>query len=174
MNMNDPRGNRVLGLLPGVPSLVEFVKVANINDYAFSEPPANSNEWRNVEIRIRPKDPNRTIVFSVIWKKLQGALPEEGKGISQTTAERFDPPLAIKKVSPSYPASARAANISGIVFVSAEIDEDGKVETANAISGPIALRQAAEDAAKKWRFKPARRNGVPVRATQQLQFSFQP
>lgn len=173
MNMSDPRENSVDGLLPGVPCIVEFAQVANISEYSFSEPPANSNEWGKVVVRILPKNPKRPILFSITWRKLQEALPEEGKRLPQVTAERYEPPIVIKKASPLYPASARAANISGIVSVSIEIDEAGKVRSAHATSGPLVLQQAAEDAAKKWKLSPARRNGVAVRATQQIQFNFQ-
>jgi outer membrane biosynthesis protein TonB len=45
---------------------------------------------------------------------------------------------------------------------------------ATAISGHLALRSAAADAARKWAFKPAILNGAPVRVKSVLTFVFAP
>jgi TonB family protein len=61
-----------------------------------------------------------------------------------------------------------------VVVVIVEINEKGKVVSAKATEGPAVLRQSAENAARQWEFNPAKRNGVSVRASQRLVFSFQP
>jgi len=87
--------------------------------------------------------------------------------------ELFEAAVARKKISPTYSAAARSSNITGLVIVSVLIDAKGNVKSAKAIEGPIILRQAAENAAKQWKFDPARRNGRPVQDTQQIRFIFQ-
>ena len=62
--------------------------------------------------------------------------------------------MAISKPPPDYPPEARAAGISGLVEVGANVDEAGRVVTARATSGHYLLRPAAVAAAKRARFSP--------------------
>jgi TonB family protein len=80
--------------------------------------------------------------------------------------------LATKKVNPAYPQVARTARISGIVKVEVVLDEDGKVAEVRNAAGPEMLRRAAMDAVKRWQFKPATRDGQPVRASGFVNFNF--
>lgn len=79
---------------------------------------------------------------------------------------------ATEKVAPSYPAMARNARVSGVVRVDVVVDETGKVFAVEVASGPNMLRQAAMDAARRWRFRPTLREGQPVRVTGFLSFNF--
>jgi TonB family protein len=76
------------------------------------------------------------------------------------------------KVQPVYPSIARQVNASGMVQVSIVIGENGRVVEAKAISGHPALRSAAEDAARKWVFKPAEVGGKPVQVQSTISFVF--
>jgi len=78
----------------------------------------------------------------------------------------------IEAPHPEYPVEARRDNVSGNVTVEIEIDEDGKVASAKAASGPGALRAAAVKAAYRARFKPAMVNGKPVKVSATLSYSF--
>jgi TonB family protein len=78
----------------------------------------------------------------------------------------------IEAPHPEYPAEARRDNVTGNVTVEIEIDEDGKVVSARAASGPDALRAAAVKAAYRARFKPATANGKPVRFSAALTYNF--
>jgi protein TonB len=84
------------------------------------------------------------------------------------------PAEPIQKVAPVYPRAARTLRISGRVEVEADIDESGSVSGAKAVSGPAPLRSAAHDAVLKWTFKPATRNGVPVRSKIKISVIFNP
>ena len=79
---------------------------------------------------------------------------------------------AISKPSPRYPAAARKAGVAGIVEVAVIIDEEGKVITARAVSGPDELREAAVEAARKARFSPTRLSGQPVKVSGRLSYNF--
>jgi protein TonB len=63
---------------------------------------------------------------------------------------------------------------SGKVEVQVVISESGRVIEAKALSGHVTLRNAAVDAARQWVYKPAMRDGVPVRTESVLTFTFNP
>lgn len=78
---------------------------------------------------------------------------------------------AVAKVSPTYPPTAKATRQTGTVRVDLIIDEEGKPEIRET-SGPGMLKQAAQDAVKRWKFKPFTRDGQPVKATGYVSFNF--
>jgi TonB family protein len=79
---------------------------------------------------------------------------------------------ATQKISPSYPPQARTLRASGVVVVYLVIDETGAVAAVQNTSGPVVLRQAAVDAAKRWKFKPTVVDGQPVRVSGFISFNF--
>ena len=78
----------------------------------------------------------------------------------------------VKLVSPVYSTIARQARVEGIVTVEVELDTEGQVVSATAISGPTMLRQAAEEAARRSKFKPAMFNGEPIKGKGVITYSF--
>lgn len=81
---------------------------------------------------------------------------------------------AVTRSKPLYPPSAARMNAAGPVEVQVTISEDGRVVEAKAISGHLALRNAAVEAARKWVFHPTTLNGVPLRVQSILTFVFTP
>ncbi|MGH9754868.1 MAG: energy transducer TonB [Blastocatellia bacterium] len=81
---------------------------------------------------------------------------------------------ALTRVHPIYPSIAKQINASGDVQVEIVIDEQGRVISAKAISGHPVLRSAAEDAARKWTFKPTLLDKKPVKQPGVLTFKFVP
>lgn len=81
---------------------------------------------------------------------------------------------AISRVNPVYPPNARKMNATGTVQVEVTISEAGLVVDARAVSGHLALRSAAVEAARKWVFKPAIFNDAPVKIKGVLTFTFGP
>ena len=79
---------------------------------------------------------------------------------------------ATSRPAPRYPAAAKAAGVSGTVVVNIEVDESGAVAKAEAASGPLMLREAAEDAAREARFAPTRLNGRPIKVAGTLTYNF--
>ena len=79
---------------------------------------------------------------------------------------------AIKRVQPSYPALAKAAEVSGSVVVEVIVDEEGNVESARAVNGHPLLRDAAIEAARRWQFTPTALAGSPVRVIGTITFNF--
>ena len=79
----------------------------------------------------------------------------------------------VKRVKAIYPESAKAAGLNGEVAVEVVVDENGKVISAKALSGPVVLRQSAISAALGWRFPPARVDGMPTQAVGTIKFRFE-
>lgn len=73
-----------------------------------------------------------------------------------------DPPVALSNITVEYPDSALEAGISGTVVVQAFIDRDGIVKEVFPRESIPGLDEAAMDAVKKTRFRPAKKNGMPV------------
>jgi TonB family protein len=105
------------------------------------------------------------------------AKPVAPEGANQVQSKIRVPVMAeiVKKVSPEYPTIARSQKVRGKVDVEAEISEKGDVTRAKAVSGPVLLRDAAEQALMKWKFKPATIDGVniPSKARISIEFSLQ-
>jgi TonB family protein len=78
---------------------------------------------------------------------------------------------ASKRVVPIYPQLAKAARTEGVVKVHVIVNEGGDVRVTMS-EGPTLLRQAAEDAARGWRFSPSLVDGRPVRLTGYIEFNF--
>lgn len=79
---------------------------------------------------------------------------------------------ATQKVQPLYPSSARNARVTGIVTVVLIINEKGVVESARSTSGPEMLRRAAEDAARRWRFRQPLNGTQAGRVSGYINFNF--
>jgi len=74
-----------------------------------------------------------------------------------STALAADLPLVTNVTIPAYPVIAVANKVSGAVLVDVEVDAEGIVAGANTISGPELLREAAREAALRWRFEPVKK-----------------
>ncbi|HLM58629.1 MAG TPA: energy transducer TonB [Pyrinomonadaceae bacterium] len=79
---------------------------------------------------------------------------------------------AISKPTPAYPPIAKAARASGTVVVQIIVDEEGKVESASAVSGHPLLQQASVVAARGARFSPTYLSGQPVKVSGVITYNF--
>ncbi|RKH16795.1 energy transducer TonB [Corallococcus sp. CA047B] len=103
--------------------------------------------------------------------------PKEVKGYS---APRYVPvyqvdsePTVASEVKIPYPDEARRAGIEGTVTLSITIDAEGKVGTVKVISGPgYGLNEAARDAIRRFRFKPAIKGGEAVATEMKYSYTF--
>lgn len=80
--------------------------------------------------------------------------------------------MALVLPPPSYPDTARRMRQAGIVQVEVVVDENGKVISARALSGPSTLREVAVEAAYRARFSPTKLSGQPVKVTGQINYNF--
>ena len=72
---------------------------------------------------------------------------------------------------PTYPTTAKAAGVEGVVRVFVLVDEKGKVIVISSQGHPM-LKQAAEDAARKWTFPPTMVDERLVRLSGYIDFNF--
>lgn len=148
-------------------------------------------------IRLNPKSSNNYFYRSLIYEKLGKrdlADADKKKGdelrlaeVNETPAETPKTPVGRKIISggvfnaselglpqPSYPPAARAVRAGGEVKVQVIIDENGKIVSANAVSGHALLHSAAEAAALLAKFSPIIMNGEPVVAKATIIYNFVP
>jgi protein TonB len=150
-------------------------KSAQKADAAAQKPPKKSQQQK-------PSGTNSNAATATVPPK-NAQPPAQQPSESQTQAggaKAGGSPVAVgsltakakQRVSPSYPAIARAARVTGTVTVFLVVNEKGEVETVQKLEGPQQLQQAAADAARRWRFNPTLIDGQPVRVTGYLSFNF--
>lgn len=86
-----------------------------------------------------------------------------GSAVSRAVDEKSEPPVPVRTVAPEIPQNFARAGGSGLVTVSFLVDEKGQVQDAavEKSSNPE-LNEPAVKAIRKWRFKPARKDGAAV------------
>lgn len=108
-----------------------------------------------------------------------GAAAALAQGVTQASppervGDNVSRPEIIHSVAPVYTELARRARVTGTVIVEAIIDEQGDVVNVRVLKGqPMGLDQAAVDAVKTWKFKPAMKGGKPVKVYYVLTVNFQ-
>jgi TonB family protein len=80
--------------------------------------------------------------------------------------------MALVLPPPTYPSTALRMRQSGLVQIEVVVDENGKVISARALSGPSTLRDVAVEAAYRARFSPTKLSGQPVKVTGQINYNF--
>src|SRR5215213_6633118 len=83
-------------------------------------------------------------------------------------------PEKISGAPPVYTETARKARVTGAVVIEAIIDEQGNVTNTRVLQGlPMGLDQAALEAVRGWKFRPAMFQGKPVKVYYTLTVNFQ-
>jgi protein TonB len=82
------------------------------------------------------------------------------------------PALLLTNINPAYPAAAREEGVSGPVELRFRISTTGDVHDITVVRGPQMLAQAAVDAVRQRRYKPARVDGVPTETDASAIFDF--
>jgi TonB family protein len=108
------------------------------------------------------------LILSFGLLQAQAPLPSPAAS-SVPNSTRLEP---IKTAKPHYPDEARDKGLQGRVVIRLHVNEEGKVESTDVVSGDPILAGAASDAFKKWKFKPFIRDGRPVKVATKLPFLF--
>ena len=83
-------------------------------------------------------------------------------------------PEKVRDVQPQYTEIARKARIQGVVILQTIIDKNGDITDVQVLKGlPMGLTEAATEAVKQWKYKPATLNGKPVAVYFNLTVNFQ-
>lgn len=84
-------------------------------------------------------------------------------------------PVLIKRVDPKYPSQAFSMGVSGTVTLNVLISETGDIlrtEIQKGIKGGYGFEKAAETAVRQWKYRPAQKDGVPVRVWKSIDINF--
>jgi protein TonB len=83
-------------------------------------------------------------------------------------------PQPLSSPAPRYPREAQRRGETGTVLLRVHVGPDGKPYSVDLVqgSGSRALDRAASDAVRRWRFRPAMRNGEAVAGTVQVPITF--
>jgi len=95
----------------------------------------------------------------------RGEVPEDIAPPSE------DVPFPTAMVAPLYPPTAYL-HVSQTVLIEVEVGSEGRVTSSKVIRKAEGLDAAATDAAREWRFGPARRDGKAVRSFAYIVFGF--
>lgn len=98
---------------------------------------------------------------------------KEGAGVFDS-GDLDQPPRAVTKFPPQYPSSMRRKGIVGRVVVRVRLSAAGSVvdSSIKSSSGHVALDRAAEEAVRKWRFKPGIKGGKKVQSICNIPINF--
>jgi protein TonB len=99
-------------------------------------------------------------------------VPTPVKPKTQTIASVVLTSKAISLPKPAYPPMAKAIGAEGSVSVQILVDEQGKVMSAQPVSGHPTLLAAAKQAALQARFTPTVLNGQPVKIQGVITYNF--
>lgn len=93
-------------------------------------------------------------------KAANPVTPTGAAGASGATSR----PSALYNPPPSYPNESKRANEEGAVLLSVQVNAAGRADsiTVSKSSGFQRLDRAASEAVRRWKFKPATRNGEPI------------
>jgi len=92
------------------------------------------------------------------------APPSDGPmgPVLQLTGD-ITPPEKIYYPTPRYTEEGRQARVQGVVILEAVVDTDGNVSRVKVLKGlPFGLSEEAVETARQWKFRPAKKAGVPV------------
>jgi protein TonB len=98
--------------------------------------------------------------------------PEPPKPTTQHVASQVLNSKLITAPQPIYPRLAKEAHVQGPVNIQILVDEQGRVISAQVMSGNPMLTFAARDAAMRARFTPTTLNGVPVKIQGVITYNF--
>jgi protein TonB len=104
------------------------------------------------------------------------AKPPEPPPLKPPTTRRVTSEVLNSKLisapPPIYPAMAKQIRMEGSVNIQILVDEQGKVVSAQVMSGSPMLSPAAREAAMRARFTPTTLNGVPVKIQGVITYNF--
>ena len=151
--------------------------------------------YRNALAAAEPKSGDAAVIMEVFAQFLreQGRMDEAGDFSARAAAIqsasngtppalpdgvfRVGPgvsaPVPLKKQEPKYSVEARAARLQGTVVIQVAIGTDGLAHDARVLRGVgLGLDENAIDAVSQWQFKPAMKDGQPVKVKATIEVNY--
>lgn len=157
-----------------IPTDVQAVVVPPTQQMQLEKPPArpsvpiaSEDEFLDEDITIEETD----LEDFEDWNDLP---PAGGSGPKRTFIPYDKAPVALAPIRPEYPEIAMEAGIEGTVTVSAFIDKKGNVTVVEILKGipNTGLNEAALEAVKRSRWKPARQRDKKVGVWMSIPINF--
>lgn len=177
-----------------IPALHDFFGSAfdNTNDLAkqqrvvaeMIQPKKKEKKVVRKKIRKVSSEQNRSTMSSMQMRFNPDLGVAEGEGVAVESqdleavifeeGETDEDPVPLHVSPVAYPNRAKELGIQGILLIEIVIGLDGKVESVEILKSPHpSFSSEARKTVKKWRFKPAKNKGVPVRIRARKEFEFQ-
>jgi TonB family protein len=111
-------------------------------------------------------DGQKSVRYAAVWalSHLSRGKDEPDPAEPKTAGGNWTPPKPIVSPRPDYPPEARATKVQGTVLVEILVGEEGEVAHLAIRQSIPSLNAAAVTCVSRWKFEPARVDGVP-RAT---------
>jgi TonB family protein len=146
----------------------------------------SNSEWRLTRGIVRTAS-GHTIVIASTKVNISGPGDSEDANRNSNTDESDESVTSGKPAAagvlngkvislpkPPYPPIAKQAHASGTVVVQVQVNEEGDVVTARAVSGHPLLQAASVAAARGAKFSPTKEDGKPVKVTGVITYTFTP
>jgi TonB family protein len=116
--------------------------------------------------RFRPTARSPSVRYAAVWalSHLSRGKDEPDPAEPGTARGDWSPPKPIASPRPDYPPEARATKVQGTVLVKILVGEESEVAHLAIRQSIPSLDAAAVTCVSRWKFEPARVDGVP-RAT---------
>ena len=116
------------------------------------------------------------LVFSSAVFAQTGAAASPAPVVSaspEAATDEYRPAQLLTGKRPQYPVKAARKRVEGTVVVRFEVDDTGKVKKARISRGIDELNEAALEAVRAWKFKPAIKAGRAVQVTLEAPVTFE-
>lgn len=115
----------------------------------------------------------RLIATCLLALSIAAPVMADEKGKTYNVGEGVSAPEPIHRQEPQYTKEAKDAKIEGTVVLKVEITSEGRVESVKVVKSLRPdLDEQAVKAAENWTFKPAMKDGKPVRVYATLEINF--
>lgn len=154
------------GIPPLRPGPAPTKKISDPSPYSTKRPPDTPTAIKGPE-KTEPLSSTVPVASEDVKTQSSAAKPAAADVSEAGSLNAF----ATRKVVPRYPPMAKQSGTVGLVRVHV-IVEGGKVIAVSRSEGPILLRTAAEEAARKWSFQVVSIEGRPTRLSGYIDFNF--
>lgn len=172
-----------LTLLGGHPLLVQAATLA-VKQWVYNPTLLNGEPVEvvtQIDVNFTLDDnPTTTAATGEVHRMGGGGIGIGGSGNAATGATgevhmiggRVSAPVPIHRVEAVYPPGLLADGKDGVVMLGIVINTDGNVSTAEPMKGDPAFFDAALEAVRQWKFKPAMKDGQPVSVKANVEINF--